>query len=313
MIHRRDAMALLAGLVTTACTVDRRGRPTAAPGPQFAPGPIVDWVPAAGLIWLVDARPRDLFGSRALGPAIATVVTDDRVAAFARRFGGVDPRKATELAVAGFAATTLGLARMPVDPAAFESAFAGATRDRENERAEVFAHEAVAVERGRPGPLQAAVYFAEGRLRRALPALKAEPLSAAASRIGEAPFRCFCPGPFEGRWASGVGGLMRAATAVAGAARPWDAAPGAAVALTLLLLGAWASNAPAAEERLAAAFNVWSEDPLGRLTGIDRPIEAARTASDPGALRLDVVLDPAAIARGLRDATDASIAEIMAE
>ncbi|MGO9838352.1 MAG: hypothetical protein ACLP1X_29580 [Polyangiaceae bacterium] len=321
-------IALLGGLLAAACGGTRGGIPAVSPGPKLGLDPIVDLVPAAGLVWLVDARPQALFQTATLGPAIAMMAPEERLAALARRYGGIDLRRVSQLAVAGFPDTTLGLARVPVDPAGVEATFAtrarigmraverGVTRFQataggEPEQVALFGREGAAVEHGEPGPLQTALYFAEGKLKRALPALKAEPLVGAGSRLGDVPLRAFAPGPFEGRWAGGLGGLLRASTALAAALRAVETLPGAAVGLTLLLLGAWGADAPAAEGRLAAAFHVLSEDPLGRLTGINRPIEAARTSGDASALRLDVVLDLAAIARGLRDATDASVAEIM--
>jgi hypothetical protein len=328
MIRRRDALALLGGLVVTACSGARRGMPVVPAGSPLGADPIVDLIPSAGLGWLVDVRPRELFESPTLGSAIAMIAPGDRVAAFERRFGGVDLHAATELAVAGFGRAALGLARVPVDPASVNAAFVsrasvegrtvehGVTRlwgtvGDEPEQIAIFGRDGAAIERGPPGPLLAAIYFAEGKLRRSLPALKAEPLAAAAARVGEAPLRGFAPGPFEGQWAAGLGGLLRAATAIAVSLRPMQARPGAAAFLTLVLLGAWGADAPGAEQRLRAAFNVFAEDPLGRLTGLNRPIDGPRTSSDASAIKLDVVVDLVAVAAGLRDATDATAADIM--
>jgi hypothetical protein len=328
MIPRRDALALLGGLVATACAGTRRGVSNASRGPSFALDPVVDLVPSAGLGWLVEMRPRELLESPTLGPAIATIASRERVAAFGRRYGGVDLCSASQVVVAGFAHATLGLARVPVDSARVEATFAarssaegraverGVTRlwgtvADQPEQIAIFGQDGGAIERGQPGPLQAAVYFAEGKLKRSLPALRAEPLAAAATLIGDAPLRGFAPGPFEGPWAAGLAGLLRATTAVAAALRPVEAGPTGAAWLTLLLLGAWGADAPGAAERLGAAFHVIAEDPLGRLTGINRPVEDARTSGDAGSVRLDVVVDLAAVARGLRDATEATAAEIM--
>jgi|HubBroStandDraft_6_1064221.scaffolds.fasta_scaffold62853_4 hypothetical protein len=328
MIPRRDALALLGGLVATACAVPRRAVTAAPAEPAFGLGPIVDMVPAAGLIWLVDARPQELLHSAKLGPALAALWPDERATAFARRYGGVDPRAASQVVVAGFAEATLGLARMPVDAALLEAAFASrgqitgrsaehgiarvrGTVEGEPEQVAIFGQDGAAIERGQPGPLETAIYFAEGKLKRALPALKADPLSATAARLGDAPLRAFAPGPFDGQAASGLGGLLRATTAVGAAVRPVDAKATGAIRVTLVLLGAWGSDAPDAAVRLGSAFHVLSEDPLGRLMGVNRPIEGPRTAGDEGALTLDAVLDPTAMARGLRDATDATVAQIM--
>jgi hypothetical protein len=328
---RREALALIGALAATACAAPR---PPPAPAPTEAPlklEPLVDLVAAAGLAWLVDARPTELLRSPALGQAIGLVVADDRFAAFARRHGGVDLRQAKDVVVAGFGDATLALASLDVDPGRIEAAFAeravavdgravepGLTRvwgtvGDQREQVATFGHGGVGLERGRFGPLRAATYFASGKLKRSLPALRADPLLTAAARLGNAPLRVFAPGPFEGAWAAGLGGLLRATTAVGVAAEPVEApAGGGALKVTVVLLGAWGSDAPGAAERLGAAFHVLAEDPLGRLTELSRPKDGPHVTGDATALRLEVVLDPIALARGIRDATSAAVADIVA-
>jgi hypothetical protein len=176
------------------------------------------------------------------------------------------------------------------------------------------------------------VYFAEGRLRRSAPALRAEPLVSAAGRLGEAPLRGFVPGPFAGDWGAGLGGLLGASTALAvslavslgtveapdggavpaGAAAETRPAGAPSLALRLVLTGAWGVDAPAAAERLGAAFQVLVEDPLARLTGLDHPLRDPATSAAPDALALDVALDPVRMVAGVRAAMSAPVAEIMA-
>ena len=50
---------------------------------------------------------------------------------------------------------------------------------------------------------------------------------------------------------------------------------------------------------------------LGRMLGLDTPIESPRTSALPGALRVAAVFDGARLARGLHNALDAEISEIM--
>ncbi len=238
-------------------------------------------------------------------------------------------RRAEELVVAGYPETTLVVARVPFEPERVEAAFAalgGAAEGRavergvtrmwrsvqdEHEQVALLAGRAVVFERGQLGPLRAAVYFAERRLRRSLPALGAEPLASAATFAGEAPLRAFAPGPFEGEWARGLAGLLRATTAIAVTLRPAANAPNSAVSVRMLLTGAWGQDASAAE-RLRSAFGVLMVDPLGRLTGIDHPLEGPTVTADAGALTLEVTLDALAAARGFHTVADASVAEIMA-
>jgi hypothetical protein len=301
-------------------------RPT--PPAPLALDPLVDLVPAAGLVWIVDARPREILASAALAGIVVAAAPGDRVDAFARRFGLVDPLRADQVVFAAFPRTTLALARLPVQEGSVEAAFraraglveGGAlergvfrlwgTVGQEREQVAVFGAQGIGIERGAFGPLQAAEFFAQGRLKLSLPALRAAPLAAAAARLGDGPLRAFAPGPFEGDWARGLGGLLGGATALAARLRPGNG-PGAPLSLRLLLLGAWGADAPAASERLAAAFHVLAEDPLGRLTGLDRPVEGPTVTGDADALALDVALDPVTLGRGVRAVTGADLPEIM--
>jgi hypothetical protein len=336
MIARRRALLLLgvSGAIAAAACMSPRDRLAAPAAPRVSPlhlDPMVDLVPAAGLTWLVQARPSELWAHPAISRAIATLVAEERFAAFAQRHGGVDVRQASELVVAGYPDATLGLAAITVDPARVEVAFAARALEVEGraespnvlrlwgkvgsgrEQIAVFGRQGVAIERGRFEPLRAAVYFAEGRLKRSLPALRAEPLAAAAQRLGEAPLRGFAPGPFEGGWAAGVAGLLGATMAAAAGLFLVPSSVGDAVMLRVVLMGAWGADGPAAAERLAASFRLLADDSLGRLIGLDHATAegAARARGDATALQLDVSLDPLALARGLRAATDASVAQIM--
>jgi hypothetical protein len=347
LASRRDALVLFGALAAGAACHGRMA-PTAGTEPGQAPAepalkidPVVDLVPAAGMLWLIESAPRALFAGPGVAPAVATVIEGSRFDAFAAYHGGVDVRCAEQLVVAGYARSTMALARVAFEPARIESAFAsradavegraaarGVTRMWGNVRGRreqwaMLGRDALVVVLGAPavgpaeddaqfGPLRTAVYFAEGRLRRSLPALRAEPLATASQLVGPAPFRMFAPGPFEGPWAGGAAGLLRATTAVAAAVRPVERPPHGALVLRVLLTGAWGGDAAAAGERLRSAFGVLAADPLGRLTGLDRPLEGPVVAASEDALRLDVTLDALALARGIHDAADASLAEIMA-
>jgi hypothetical protein len=335
MIARRQVLGALLGAMGAACAgaPRRRAGPPDAPAPfPLTLDPLVDLVPAAGLVWLVEVRPLELQASPPLAEVLAAAAPRDRLDAFARRHGGVDLRQADQVAVAGHGPATLGLARLPVEPWRVETAFAARARSvegravergvtrfwgtvgDEREQVALFGQDAVGIEFGGLGPLQAAIYFAQGRLKRSLPALRAEPLAAAAALLGEAPVRGFAPGPFEADWARGLGGLLGAATALAARVRaaPSGTDGAQALELRLLLTGAWGADASAAAERLAAAFHVLAEDPLGRLTGLDRPLEGPTATGNPDALALDVALDPVTMSRGIRAAAGAPLAEIMA-
>jgi hypothetical protein len=302
----------------------------AAPVPPLRLDPLVDLVATAGLLWLLEVHAEELLASPVVAPAVALLVPPARFDAFAEHQGGVDLRRVSRLVVAGYEGATLTLAATPVQPARVEAAFTaralnvdgravegGVTRlwgtvGAEREQVALFDRAAVGLERGHFGPLRAATYFARGMLKRAQPALRVEPLARIARLLGDAPLRAFAPGPFEGAWGAGLGGLLRATTAAGASVHVAERPPSGALEVQLVLAGAWGADAPRAAERLAAAFQLLADDPLGRLLGIDHPLEDPRVSGDDEALRLQVVLDPLAVARGLKAATDARISEIMA-
>lgn len=296
---RRSALGLL---LLAACGGHRAA---AAPRrPDLKIEPLTDLVPAAGLVWLVDLQPSVLFGSPATSRGIAEILPDDRLQAFAARHGGVDLRATKELTIARYADATLVLAEAPLDPARVDSAL-GAYKDRD--QFAVLGDRAVALQIGQGSSLlRAAVAFAEARLHRARPALRAEPLSSLTNMQGPASF--FAPGPFEGEWASGLGGLLRAATAVAATATPFGEDQ---LYVRAVVLGAWGDDAPAAAQRLRAAFDLLTEDPLGKLMGLDHPASGPRVGAKADSLLLEVSFDAVTIARGLRAATAGTVADIM--
>jgi hypothetical protein len=80
----------------------------------------------------------------------------------------------------------------------------------------------------------------------------------------------------------------------------------------VVLTGAWGADAQVAGERLAASIHVIAESSLGRLFGLNQPLEAPRVIARQDVLRVDCTLDGMALARGLHDALDAEIGEILA-
>jgi hypothetical protein len=269
--------------------------------------------------------------------AVAAALPDAQFESWALELGAIDFRRADALVVAGFADGLLALARTAVSPGEIERAFArrgvvagravehGVTRvfgawNGEPAQVAIFGSEAAGLELGRLGPLRAAIEFAGGRLRRSRPALREAPLADVAERLGPAPALAFAPGPFEGEWASGLAGLLAAATAVGVSLRPQNVTPrvshggmrgSAFVRACVVVAGAWGVAAPAAAERLAACFHVLGNDALGHLMGLDHPATDPVVRSDTGAIALEVDLDAVALAEGLRRATWADVGEIV--
>ena len=308
-------------------------KPPSPPPPPPVPlhlSPACDLAPAAGISWLVEASPRAIAQAPDLIPAIALLLPEDRLRGFAAAHGGVDLRQIEELCIARYREATLVVARTPFDPSRVIKAFddrstkavsrtklapnpvvvrATGQLDAEPQRLVLFGREALVLEEGTPGPGRAAEAFAFGRLKRAAPALRGSALARAAQVLGDAPLRAFAPGPFEGEAAQGFGGLLRASTAIGLAATPVEGTP--RVAVKLVVTGAWGDDAPAAAERLAASVHVLSESPVGRLFGLDHPLEGPRVRAAPEALVLEATFDANTLARGVHDAVDAEVSEIL--
>lgn len=305
-------------------------RPPKPPSIPLHLEPACELAPSAGLAWIVDIKPRAIAEIPDLIPAIALVLPEERLRLFTAAHGGIDLRQTKDLCVARYKDALLSIVRVPLDgervAAAFESRSAKpAPRtllapnprvlrmlgefDAVPEQLIVFGNEAAALEQGKPGPLRAAEAFAFGKLKRASPALRGAALLHAVDVLGDAPVRVFAPGPFEGETADGLGGLLRAATAVGGSVR-W-AGTGTNLAVRVVITGAWGDDASAASERLGAAAHVLSESSAGHLFGIHNPIEEPHVHVEPDALVLDATIDGAALARGIHDAVDAEVADIM--
>jgi len=312
--------------------------PAPPPSPPLHLAPVTDLAPAAGLAWLVDARPRELFAHPELVVAMRALFPDARFDAFAERHGGVDLRQLDELAVFAYPEATLFLAGGVVDPVKVEAAFARRARidgravDRkadplgvivrswgsvsdQREQVAVLGRRVAALEIGHFGPLRAAELFAQGRLKRASPALRAAPFADLASALGDAPVRAFAPGPFQAEWGRALGGLLAASTGIAAALRlePGgdERAEGGRARLTIALLGTWSRDPAAAGERLAAALHIIAESSLGKLCGLDHPATEPSVRTTQNTLVADVTVALLPLFRGLNAATAASADDIL--
>lgn len=267
-------------------------------------------------------------------PAIGLVVAEERFDAFTKAHGGVDLRQLQELCVARYRDATLTIAKTPFDPASVARAFEAKSTTANVKTTSLapnppvqrltgdafgqprtltlFGRDALTLEDGAGTRSRAAEAFAFGKLHRAKPALESNVLERAralAAEIGDTPLQVFAPGPFEGESAKGLGGLLRGTTAIGVSARPLRGAP--QIVVRLVLVGAWGKDAEAAAERLSAAVQLLAESPAGRLAGIDRPVAGPHVKPLADALVLDVTLDALALARGIRDAVAADVADIL--
>ena len=214
------------------------------------------------------------------------VLPEDRLDAFAKRHGGIDLRQATRARPGRLRRRDAGSRRGRFDPAPWRRRSRRARCRRRGARGEVTAPSCgpswgtvgsarqqiallgTAGRRARAGALSGRCarppYFARGKLHRALPALRAEPLARAAALLGDAPVRAFAPGPFEGEWAQGSRWLCCGGDRRRGSCGR-DAARTAGPRLPLRAdrcLGRRCRRGR--HDRLEAAFQLLAADPLGR-------------------------------------------------
>lgn len=331
-LGRRALLELaLVALVAEACGAPSPAIAPVAP-PTLALPKLVDLVKAPGLVSLVEVTPRAALADDTWLAAVLEVVPDARFRAFAAHNGKVDPRYLEELVVARYDHATLVLGRGTLEPVALHEAFAtralavtGRTqvvasppvvrlvgeRDKEPLALTTFGAEAFAYETGKGSALRVAELYAQKKLHKAKPALLAPPLAEAAALLGPAAARAFVVGPFDGEWEGALGGLLRAATAVGLAIRSPEGGKGRLRA-SAVVLGAFDHAKDDAVRSLGASVDLLlGKNPLGKMCGLDEPVESPVVVPVPGGLRVDATFDAQKLASGVHRALDAEISEIM--
>jgi hypothetical protein len=297
------------------------------PAPAAAPlheGPLTDYVPAAGLRWLVVGSPRALGRDPSLAPAIALLLPEARLDAFAAG-SGVELRDVDSALAAGFDYSTLYVVASS-EPARVEQRF----RERlVSEPVQARPHpqitrltgivgstpqtlvrvgdRLVAVSVGSALPARIVELFALGKLHKSRPALSGSALSSLPSDLDSAPFRFYAPGPFATEWTRGARGLLAAATAVAVVATPLS---GGRIQLRLLVAGDWSAT-PEAVAALEAGWQDLAQSGTGKLLGLNEPVSGPKIEPGHSLLEATVELDALTLARGLRAAVEADVWEIL--
>lgn len=319
----------IAGPMTLACSPANGPAAVPASKPAAPPvheGPLTDYVPAAGLRWLVVGRPRDVAKDPALREAVSLLVPDERRAVFARS-SGVELDQTPNALVGGFDQATLYMAELSetrrVEERFIGRLIAGPTTKQPHPRVRstvgvvgetpegllALDGRLVAVSVGSTLPAKIAGLYALGRLPKSPPALEGAALSTLpVAELERAPLRFYAPGPFLGEWARGARGLLAVTVAVGMAFSP--TADGK-LSATVVLSGDYRSLEGDPADVLASAWQDLAVSSLGRLLGLDRPAAEPKVAGTPESLRLSVVVDPLPLARGLRAAVMAEVWEIL--
>lgn len=275
-------------------------------------GALTDFVPAAGLRWLVAGSPRYFAQHPALLGTRQRWLTDQRLDDFAQATG-VDLRSTERALIAGFDLGTLymadgsGWVRSPQEP--FVERLAGSAREQRPHRdvwritglvgstpqALVRLDDAVLAVAVRD-PLLARIveYRARGRLQNVTPALRGAALSSLPAELIEpGPLRVYALGPFAPEALPVGAELLAAASALAVALELQERW----LSLRLVLAGSWDEAADG--EPLRALWQALVSSSLGDGLGLGQTREAVAVQASPQYLQLSVALDAERVLAGL--------------
>jgi hypothetical protein len=322
--HTRLLLVIAAWVACSACAPQPRPHPTAPAAPPLHEGPLTDYVPSAGLRWMVVGKPRAIAEHPELRRASALLFPEERLKAFAEN-SGVDLPSVDAALAAGF---DFGTLYAIVPPRGAAPNIVRRFRDRlvSGER---MAHphpsidrvsgivgatpellvrvddQLVAIAVGDPTPGRVVEAFARNKLRASPSALKGAALSLLARPPANAVATFYAPGPFTGAWAHGARGLLADTLALSISLVPVKGARGR---FYIELAG----DFPAAgADELSEAFQDLAHSGLGKLLALDRLESAPVVHERAEKLLLEVELDLVPIASGLRAAVIADLSEIL--
>jgi len=334
-VRRRGFLAGAVGTLA-ACggaPVARPPAPTPEPPPPLRVADLAGLLPMAALRWVILTRPREIAAIPWLIPPILRIAPEENLGRFKDRTG-FDLRQIPEAAIASYAGeggeATIYVVRHNGDPVEIERLFdarlttaprrtvdlpdavrvSGKIGDTAVTLAVLGADVVAFQVGGSPGrgPARIASLYAQGLLKKSPTVFAGDPLKALDARLGPAPVRAFALGPFEGELARGARGLLGGATALGGAVRP-SAREG--LLAVVAVAGDFSRSGERASRELVTAWNELAQGSLGRLLGLDAPVEPPLPTHSDEAVAVAVEVDPNRLAKGIAAATSARIDEIM--
>jgi len=294
-------------------------------------GSLADYLPAAGINWLVLAEPVRLSGNHQLARTLEPLLPASRLDLYARDTK-LDLRTLSHAAIAGFDLGVLYLAETDTDLTPATRAFV----DRLVTEPEVkhphprltrvsgvvgktpqsllqFDGKFLAVAVGDPTTVRIVEAFARQKLKRSPTVFGGVALKSFADFADGAPLVFLAPGPFEGRWMFGGAGLLAAASGVGIRAIPTS--NGRALRVTVAIDGPWGEQS--GEEgaqpvpKMEQAWEALTESSTGRLFGLHELERAPVVRSTKERVTLDVELELSPIVQGLRAAVAADVWEML--
>ena len=284
--------------------------------------PLEQYVPAAGLRWLLVGRPREIAQTRWLRESLSRLFPEDRLDAFAHATG-LDLRESREGLIAGFDFGTLYLAtttgsnerveelfrnRLPAGPIEHHPhpdllVLGGMLGETPAALVSQRGH-LVGVSFGDPTLARIVEAYAQARLK-SVTALHGAALASLPDAMHDAPVRFYAPGPFDDEWRGAIHGILGVATAVGVTARPL---PPDQIRIRVEVAGDWSEDGPRAREAAQQSYAELVTSSLGRLLALDgTPI--VTVAPDRISLSVDLLLGP--LVNGLYAAVSADVWELL--
>jgi hypothetical protein len=317
--------AAVVGTLSLACTGTRaKTAESTPPPPSRYSGRLEDYVPAAGLRWLLSGSPAKLAESQSFRPAIDLLFTPERRRAVAQTTGFALETLSRGV-IAGFDLGTLYLAELATANAAEARARFSSRQIREpgqrvpdpnitvltgisegipvglvtiDDRVVVYAV-------GDPLLCRIVEAYARGKLK-AKRAFQGAALLGLDAETASAPLAAHVPGPFPERWQNAAGGLLSIATALSAKLSPTSA--GHAL-FELTLHGDFAGSSAA--ERLRSTYMSVASSSTGTLLGLDAALDARTvTNAQSDRVTLLVPLPLTEIAKGAHAVTNGDFVDL---
>lgn len=328
-MRRRTALAV-ACAIAVAVSGCGGSKPPAQPAQQTAPalhqGPITDFVPAAGLRWMVVARPKELLQDATLRRGLEKLFPHERLDLFAQN-SGLDLRQLDVGCVAGFDIGTLYLAETTTAVDAAERAFlARLASDPVTKHPgpgvvhitgligvtpESFVGltgRMVGVSVKDPTLTKIVSAFALDKLKKSPSALFGAALGSLPKNLAVDPLQFYAPGPFSDEWAKGAHGLLGSTVALGITAR--INTPGYVDALAVLE-GDYGNDPDATVQRALGTYHDLAQSGLGRILALYDESVAPEIQATPTAVTLRVRLPLGRLLDGLYAAVAANVWELL--
>ncbi len=324
-LPRIGRRAALVGTLSLACapTPAKTAAPKPAPPLRYS-GRLEDYVPAAGLRWLMRGSPAKLAENQSFRPALEALLTPERLRAVAQTTGFA-LETLPHGVIAGFDLGTLYLAELP-SPTADQARARFVSRQIHepgqrtpdpnvvvltgmNEGVPVglvtIDNRVVAYSVGDPMLGRVVEAYARGKLK-AKRAFQGAALTGLDGESDSALLAAHVPGPFPERWQSAAGGLLSIATALTAKLTPRSAGH---ATLELTLHGDFAGSS--AEERLRSTYMSVASSSTGTLLGLGAALDPRTvTNAQSDRVSLMVQLPLTDIARGAHAVTSGDVDDI---